>query len=91
MQTARGNEHKLLAFFTMSEAAFSASGHGKDKWWNVLGVPKPAGLSANSVTTVKTLRALFSTYDCLWREGTGWRCRSALMSTRSPPSLPRTR
>ena len=67
MQTARGNEHKLLAFFTMSDAAFAASGHGKDKWWTVLGV-------SNSVTTasVKPLRALFSTYDCLWREGTDW-------------------
>ena len=42
MQTARGNEHKLLAFFTMSDAAFAARGHGKDKWWDVLGVPKPA-------------------------------------------------
>jgi hypothetical protein len=69
---ARSNEHKLIAYFQMSDAAFEASGGQTKKWWKVLDVPRPAGMVSNDAKTVKTLREIFIRHAFLWREGVAW-------------------
>ncbi len=69
--SAVANSSALYRLLSLTDEAFEADPEKDAKWYDVLKIPRPDA-NRSMISSVKTLRQLYSRFDFLRREGASW-------------------